>query len=71
MATYTAGAGVPPECLRKWPYLRSDADLDNYALASKKARGSLLQKRAAMTEAAATTSAVGEFYATLRAVLGQ
>ncbi|WP_404373731.1 toll/interleukin-1 receptor domain-containing protein [Sphingomonas sp. MMS24-J45] len=71
LATYTAGFGTPPEFLRKWPYLRSDADLDQYALVSKAARSSLLRKRAVLTEEAALSSSVGEFYSSLRGRLGQ
>src|SRR6478735_11948042 len=34
LATFSAGGALPPEFLRKWPYLRTDFDLDQYALAS-------------------------------------
>lgn len=71
LATYTSSFGTPPEFLRKWPYLRSDADLDRYAAASKTARASLVIKRSVVGENAAMRSSLGEFYSTLRAGLGQ
>lgn len=72
LATFSAGGALPPEFLRKWPYLRTDGDLDQYALASKTARNTLLRKRSAnLTEAAAQNSATGEFYSLLRRGLNQ
>jgi hypothetical protein len=38
LATYTGTYTPPPEFLKKWPYLRSDTDLDAYARASIGAR---------------------------------
>lgn len=71
LATYAAAWATPPEFLRKWPYLRSDADLDQYAIASKMARRVLINKRATLNESTARASSTRDFYATLRAGLGQ
>lgn len=71
LATYSAGFATPPEFLRKWPYLRTDAEIDLYARTSKAAEQTLIRKRATFNESAARTSSTGEFFATLRAGLGQ
>lgn len=72
LATYSAGNALPPEFLRKWPYMRTDAQLDQYALASKSARDTLVLKRSAnLTESVARGSATRDFYAQLRRGLGQ
>ena len=71
LATFTAALATPPEFLRKWPYLRSDADLDQYALASKAARRVLINKRATLNEGTARATSTRDFYTTLRAGLGQ
>lgn len=72
LATFTAGNALPPEFLRKWPYMRTDAELDQYALASKIARTTFVQKRSAtLNESVARGSSTREFYATLRRGLGQ
>jgi hypothetical protein len=72
LATYAAGNAFPPEFLRKWPYLRTDAHLDQYAIASKTARDTFVRKRSSnLEEGAARSSSTSEFYATLRRGLGQ
>lgn len=71
LATYAAGWAMPPEFLRKWPYLRSDADLDQYARASKGARRVLVEKRATFGDSAARATSTRDFFTTLRAGLGQ
>lgn len=72
LATYAASNALPPEFLRKWPYLRTDAHLDQYALASKTARNTLVRKRSAnLTESVARGSSTSEFYETLRRGIGQ
>ena len=71
LATYSGDNQIPPEFLRKWPYLRSDRDLDEYARVSKSAESTLLRKRATLTETAALAQTAREFHATLRANLGQ
>ncbi|WP_331375445.1 toll/interleukin-1 receptor domain-containing protein [Sinorhizobium chiapasense] len=71
LATYAEGATRPPEYLRKWPYLRSHADLDLYAKASRAAQRSLIQKRATLNEGVARFRATRDFYSILRKDLGQ
>lgn len=71
LATYLAGYATPPEFLKKWPYLRSDADIDRYAAASKAARSSFVQKRATLNEGVARIRSTSEFFSTLRSSLGQ
>ena len=72
LATYSAGFASPPEFLRKWPYLRSDADIDLYARTSKAADQVFIRKRSTtFSDAAARTTSTGEFFAMLRAGLGQ
>jgi hypothetical protein len=71
LATYSSSSATPPEFLRKWPYLRSDYDLDRYATASKAARSTLVQKSRTLNESVARRSATSEFYQTLRSSLGQ
>lgn len=71
LATYAGGVTTVPDYLRKWPYLRSDADLDRYAAASKTAAKMFETKRGYVMESAALTSSTKEFYRVLRASLGQ
>lgn len=72
LATFSGGNALPPEFLRKWPYLRSDLDLDRYAAASKAVRRAVVAKRSSgLSESAATRDSTAEFYRTLRSSLGQ
>ena len=71
LATYSSASLPPPEFLRRWPYLRTEADLDRYASASKLARTFLVSKRSYLTEGDARRDSTREFYRTLRGSLGQ
>lgn len=71
LATYFADYAAAPEFLRKWPYLRSDFDIDRYAQASKAAQNVYLRKRATLNESAARAQAAPDFFRTLRNSLGQ
>lgn len=71
LATFSTGTSLPPEFLRKWPYLRNDADLDAYARRSKSAERSFVEKRQVLTEGAARVRSTREFFAGLRGDLGQ
>lgn len=71
LATYSVDKSVPPEFLRKWPYLRSDSDLDAYARASKSARNVYVAKRMVLNESLAKTASTKNFYTGLRRELGQ
>lgn len=71
LATYAGGNTAVPEYLRKWPYLRSMADLDLYAAASKTAATDFQIKRGYLAESAARERSTKEFYRVLRASLRQ
>ncbi|MHC2218860.1 toll/interleukin-1 receptor domain-containing protein [Rhizobium leguminosarum] len=71
LATFSGGNILPPEFLRKWPYLRTQTDLDAYANASKQAERTLVRKRATLNEGTARSDSTGEFYSILRKSLNQ
>ena len=70
LATFSGGNVPPPEFLRKWPYLRTDSDLDHYAQISKKSERTYVSKRT-INESVARTTSTKDFYSELRAALGQ
>ncbi|NSX87658.1 toll/interleukin-1 receptor domain-containing protein [Agrobacterium tumefaciens] len=71
LATYVAGTTAPPEYLQKWPYLRSEADVDRYADASKGAERISANRTATFSEGTQRTRATKEFYRIIRSSLGQ
>lgn len=73
LATYSGSAALPPEFLRKWPYLRSMNDLDQYARASKAASNSFSRRRTTFRESVEVAKSVStrQFYVDLRSSLGQ
>lgn len=71
LATFSTGTGLPPEFLRKWPYLQNDNDLDAYARRSKSAERSYEEKRRTVTAGVARIRSTSEFFTGLRADLGQ
>lgn len=71
LATYSGASTLPPEFLRKWPYLRTDLDIDRYAAASKAASRTFFQKRTTLSESIARSSSTQDFYSVLRGSLGQ
>jgi hypothetical protein len=71
LATYLGDNTATPEYLQKWPYLRSIADVDQYARASKSAEATFKSKRSILTEDRARRTATSDFFRTLRASLGQ
>ncbi len=71
LATYSGVSTLPPEFLRKWPYLRTEQDIDRYAAASKAASHAFSRKRATLTETVARMSSTQDFYTELRRSLGQ
>lgn len=71
LATFAGDSVMPPEFLRKWPYLRSDADLDRYAAVSKQAESALQRKSMIYNRVDARRDTTREFYRELRASLGQ
>lgn len=60
-----------PLYLKKWPYLRSLADIDTYVRVSKVARSNITTRYGYKTASQIQPLFVKEFYTTLRAVLGQ
>lgn len=71
LATYFGGHAKPPEFLQKWPYLRNENDLDQYALISKSTRNFYVQKRASLGESYARQSSTKNFFTNLRSAIGQ
>ncbi|RDJ05078.1 toll/interleukin-1 receptor domain-containing protein [Rhizobium grahamii] len=71
LATYAGGSALPPEYLRKWPYLRSHSDLDLYAAASKTANQTVTRRSATLNEETARVQSTKQFYSVLRKSLGQ
>lgn len=71
LATFSTGTSLPPEFLRKWPYLQSDTDLDAYARRSKSAERSFEEKRRTVTAGVARIRSTSEFFTGLRTYLGQ
>jgi hypothetical protein len=71
LATYVSGPLAPPEYLQKWPYLRTEADVDRYAEASKGADHVSVTKSATFSEGATRTRATKEFYRIIRSSLRQ
>lgn len=71
LATFSGGTTVLPEYLKKWPYLRNDADIDAYANASKAAERDFNTKRSFLAEGVARVRSTKGFYTTLSASLGR
>jgi protein-disulfide isomerase len=71
LATYAGASVTPPEFLRKWPYLRSQSDLDLYASLSKKARDRVVVQKGIVNEATARMRSTADFFSELRRGLGQ
>lgn len=72
LATYSAGLAPPPEFLQRWPYLRSNTDLDAYAAASKAAgRAFTVNRQIGLPEATARSRSTRDFFHSLRTSLRQ
>lgn len=71
LATFSAGGVAPPEFLQKWPYLRTDIDIDLYATASKSANIIFASKRMRLAEGVAREQATADFFSILRTSLRQ
>lgn len=71
LATYSGGGALPPEFLRKWPYLRTEAELDEYARISKSARNTYVANKGYLGESVAHGRSTKTFYRELRAALRQ
>ena len=71
IATYAGDNTTLPEYLRKWPYLRSNVELDEYAQVSKAAEQTFNREKSFKVEARARQTSTQQFYRDLRARLGQ
>lgn len=71
IATFAGDGTSLPEYLKKWPYLKSQEDLDAYATASKQAARTYSLQKSILTEREARGQGTKDFYRTLRARLGQ
>ncbi len=71
IATYAAEYCELPTYLKKWPYLRSETDLDTYARISKATESDRAIKQSYLGEAAARTRTTREFHQSLKRALGQ
>lgn len=72
LATFANYTGAVPEFLRSWPYLRTLADVDKYAEASKRGQNVYVTKRATtLNEGLARKSGSQTFFSDLRSRLGQ
>lgn len=71
IATYSSDQTPLPDYLKKWPYLRNAIDLDRYARIVKQTDQSRRSKTAYMTESRARSEATQDYYASIRAALGQ
>lgn len=71
LASFVSGNAVIPEFLQKWPYLRTQADLDVYVRESKRAQ--LLVEQSVQKGHVASARAQGfrTFHTSLKASLGQ
>lgn len=71
LATFANYTATVPEFLRAWPYLRSMADVDMYANASKRAVDNLRVQKSLHTQDTAMKKAADSFFFDLRRNLGQ
>lgn len=71
LATYAGGPEAVPEYLRRWPYLRSDADLDRYAAASRVAEAEYRTRSSYLRQGTARERSTKDFFRSLRSSLGQ
>lgn len=71
IATYAGDTTAIPEYLKKWPYLKNDAELDIYANISKSADSVFRGNKRVLEEAVARRSGTRLFYRELRSRLGQ
>ncbi|TIP72036.1 MAG: TIR domain-containing protein [Mesorhizobium sp.] len=71
IATYASDETSLPEYLKRWPYLRSQQELDIYARIAKTAHETYVNNKRYMTEDVARKSGRRLFYRQLRQLLGQ
>lgn len=71
LASFVAGDATVPDYLRKWPYLRTEADLQIYVQKSKAAQTLVEDRRSRGHTASAQTTGFREFHRSLKAALRQ
>jgi len=71
ISTYACDATTLPEYLRKWPYLRTYADIEEYVKSARGADSTRIIRKSYQSEAAARRSATAEFHADLKKRLHQ
>lgn len=71
LASFINPPAAIPEFLQKWPYLRSLADVDQYAQQSKNTRSTLQESLRVTTASIAQRTAFREFHRSLKSRLGQ
>lgn len=71
LATFAGQTTDLPEYLKKWPYLRTESDVDLYAEASKQADRQLVFKLRDLQESVARERSTKEFFRVLRTSLRQ
>lgn len=71
IATYAGDNSALPEYLKKWPYLRSNHDLDIYAQTAKAAEQNFRIQKGYATDSVARGRSTREFYREIRSRLGQ
>lgn len=71
LATFSSTHSKPPEFLQKWPYLRTQDELDQYARASKSSRMIFESYKSLKSEAEARREGANSFYRALRTSLRQ
>jgi hypothetical protein len=71
LASFVSGGAVVPEYLAKWPYLRSQSDLDVYIRESKKAELLVEERIQKGYRQGARAQGFRSFHTSLKASLGQ
>ncbi|HTT97796.1 MAG TPA: TIR domain-containing protein [Rhizomicrobium sp.] len=71
LASFVGDDTAPPKFLAKWPLLKSLADVDKYAAASKAADTDFRVRKAYLAEDTARVRSTHEFYRIIRKSLGQ
>jgi hypothetical protein len=71
IATYAGDDTELPGYLEKWPYLRSETDLDIYARETQKLEIQFERRRYSVTEHQFRAQTTRSFHRTLKAALGE
>ncbi|MBR0684441.1 toll/interleukin-1 receptor domain-containing protein [Bradyrhizobium manausense] len=71
LASFVSPPAIIPEFLRKWPYLQSMQDVDQYATVSKNTQLVRQDSQRRSTDSIARRTAFRDFHTSLKARLGQ